>query len=69
MQHVLAAGDPQGFGHGVCVKGRIQSHQSAMNPFTLKIVCILLESTTQRQRGKVKSDLIYRLGLLKTEGW
>lgn len=42
MQHVFVAGDPQGFGHGVCVKGRIQSHHCSMNPFTLKIICKLL---------------------------
>ncbi|TNN84016.1 hypothetical protein EYF80_005887 [Liparis tanakae] len=45
MQHVFVAGDPQGFGHGVCVKGRIQSHHCSMNPFTLKIICKLLEQT------------------------
>lgn len=54
MQHVFVAGDPQGFGHGVCVKGRVQSHQSSMNPFTLKIVCKLLKSTTCRDKGHWK---------------
>lgn len=47
MQHVFVAGDPQGFGHGVGVKRWIQSHQSSMDPFTLKIVCKLLKSKTE----------------------
>ncbi len=58
MQHVFVAGDPQSFGHGICVKGRVQSHHSTMNPFTLKIVCILLKSTTHRQLRKMTSVFI-----------
>lgn len=45
VQHVFAGGDPQGSGHGVSVKGRVQSHHSSMNPFTLKVVCKLLKNT------------------------
>lgn len=58
MQHVFVAGDPEGFGHGICVEGRVQSHQRSMNPFTLKIVCKLLKRITHLQLREMDS-LIY----------
>lgn len=53
MQHVFVAGDPQGFGHSICVKGGVQSHQSSMNPFTLKIVCKLLQKITHADNWRL----------------
>ena len=44
VQHVFVVGDSQYPGHGVCVKRRVQCHQCAVYPFSLEIICILLEN-------------------------
>lgn len=54
MQHVFVSRDPQSFGHGVRVKGRVESHQSSMNPFALKVVGKLLE---QREKNATRPNL------------